>query len=355
MAHPFVGVIVQVDMRDFHVSRRQRVRVHGKTVILRGDFHLFCEQILNWMIRFVMAEFQFEGFAPKRQSAKLMPEANPENGHMPNELANGFNGVADGLGIAGPIREKNPIRLQVENIFRWSPRGRDPHVAIVVHKEPQNVLLDAVVKRQNAMLMTLALRVRLTHLLGPRRNRYFDRALVPSIRLRARHPAGKLEARHLRQLLGLKNQLLRRSPVRRDHSPQSANVPDVAHQRARINVPNNRNFVTVQIKLSAFRRSPVGRDLREFADNQRLNVRPPRLFIFKVRADVADMRIREADNLPRIAWVGENFLITGEAGVENDFAAAARDSARGASVKEAPVFQREGRGSVLDFCQWSLP
>ena len=78
-------------------------------------------------------------------------------------------------------------------------------------------------------------------------------------------------------------------------------------------------------------------------------------FIFWIRANVADVRISQADNLPGITWVGENFLVSGEAGIENDFAAAARDGARGASVKEAPVFQREDRGSVLDFCQWSLP
>jgi hypothetical protein len=59
--------------------------------------------------------------------------------------------------------------------------------------------------------------------------------------------------------------------------------------------------------------------------------------------------------LPGIAGVGENFLITGEAGVENDFAAAARDRARGAAAKGAPVFQREYRGSVMNFGQWVLP
>lgn len=111
----------------------------------------------------------------------------------------------------------------------------------------------------------------------------------------------------------------------------------------------------VQIELRAFRRTPVGRNLRKFANDQRLDVWPPRLFIFQVRANIANVRVSEADNLPRITWIGENFLITGEAGVENDLATAARDGARGASVKEAPVFQREGRGSVLDFCQWSLP
>jgi hypothetical protein len=95
--------------------------------------------------------------------------------------------------------------------------------------------------------------------------------------------------------------------------------------------------------------------LREFSNDQRLYVRTPRLFVFQICADIADVRIGQADNLPCVTWVRENFLITGEAGVKNNFAAAARDGPRGAPVKEAPVFQREGRGSVLDFCQWSLP
>jgi hypothetical protein len=67
------------------------------------------------------------------------------------------------------------------------------------------------------------------------------------------------------------------------------------------------------------------------------------------------VRVSEADNLPGITGIGENFLVTGEAGIENDFAAAARDGARRAAVKYAPVFQREDRGSVLNFGQWVLP
>jgi len=67
------------------------------------------------------------------------------------------------------------------------------------------------------------------------------------------------------------------------------------------------------------------------------------------------VRVREADNLPGITGVGEYFLISGEAGVKNDFAAAARDRAGRAAVKDAPVFQRENRGSVRNFRQWVLP
>jgi hypothetical protein len=66
------------------------------------------------------------------------------------------------------------------------------------------------------------------------------------------------------------------------------------------------------------------------------------------------MRVREANDLPRIAGIGENFLVAGETGIENDFAAAARDGAGGAAVKGAPVFQSESGGSVLNFGQFVL-
>ena len=65
------------------------------------------------------------------------------------------------------------------------------------------------------------------------------------------------------------------------------------------------------------------------------------------------MRVSKANNLAGIAGVGENFLVTGEAGIKNDFAAAARDRAGRAAVKYAPVFQRKCGGSMLDFRQWS--
>jgi hypothetical protein len=65
------------------------------------------------------------------------------------------------------------------------------------------------------------------------------------------------------------------------------------------------------------------------------------------------VRIGETDNLPGVTGIGENFLVPGEAGIKNDFAAAARNRAGRAAVKYAPVFQRKRGGSMLDFRQWS--
>jgi len=129
----------------------------------------------------------------------------------------------------------------------------------------------------------------------------------------------------------------------------------VAHQSARVNVPNHGHLITVQVKLRSFGGTPIGRNLRKLAYDERFDVRPRGLLIIEIRADIADVRIRQAHDLSGVAWVGENFLISGEAGIKNDFAAAAHNRAGRAAVKYAPVFQRENRGSVLNFRQCILP
>jgi hypothetical protein len=92
--------------------------------------------------------------------------------------------------------------------------------------------------------------------------------------------------------------------------------------------------------------------LRKFAHHQRFDVRTRSFLIVEICANISNVRISEADNLPGVTGVGENFLVTGEAGIKNDFAAAARNRAGRAAVKYAPVFQRECSGSVLNFRQW---
>jgi len=63
------------------------------------------------------------------------------------------------------------------------------------------------------------------------------------------------------------------------------------------------------------------------------------------------MGIGKADDLSGVTWIGEDFLVASEAGIENDFAAPAGDGASGAAVKDAPVLQRENCRSVQNFRQ----
>jgi hypothetical protein len=102
--------------------------------------------------------------------------------------------------------------------------------------------------------------------------------------------------------------------------------------------------VALKIGLCGFFGPPVRRQPGKLAYDQRFNIRTRSFFVIRIRADISDVRICQADNLSGITWVGENFLISGEAGIKNGFSAAAGFGARGASGENSPVLKRKCRG-----------
>ena len=66
------------------------------------------------------------------------------------------------------------------------------------------------------------------------------------------------------------------------------------------------------------------------------------------------MGIGQTNDWPGIAGIGEYLLIAGEAGIENDFAAAARDGAARAAIKDAPILERQNGRAMLSIRQCVL-
>ena len=128
----------------------------------------------------------------------------------------------------------------------------------------------------------------------------------------------------------------------------------MADQRARIEIVDDGNAVALEIFLGSFAGAPIRGEVGEIADNESFNIRLWGFFVIGVGADVADVRVGEANDLPGVTWIGENFLIAGETGVENNFAATAGESARRAAVKDAPVLEREYRAACGNFGQRTL-
>jgi hypothetical protein len=105
------------------------------------------------------------------------------------------------------------------------------------------------------------------------------------------------------------------------------------YQRAGVDIPDGRNLVAIQIQLRGFCGTPIRSGLRKLSHNQRFDVRTRSLFVVKIGADISYVWIGEANNLAGVTWIGENFLVPGEAGIKNDFAAAARNRAGRAAIK----------------------
>jgi hypothetical protein len=79
-----------------------------------------------------------------------------------------------------------------------------------------------------------------------------------------------------------------------------------------------------------------------------------RFLVVGVRPDIPDMRVRQADDLAGITWIGEDFLISGETGIENDFAATTGARTRRTAVKNSPVLERESRAACGGLVQCVL-
>ena len=284
-----------------------------------------------------------------------MAEADAEDGDAAKKLLNIFDGVPDRLRITGAIGKKNAIRFEIENVLGAGLRGDDPNIAMMIDQQAENILLDAEIVGGNAKFGRVRSSARLAHGLRPRRNGQLDGAFFPAVGALAGDAACKLLPGHGRQLLGFVDELIGGRAVGGDNAAKRADIANVANERARVDIPDDGNFVAIQIELSGFRGAPIRGDLRKFAHDERFDVGTRRFFIVEIGANVSNMRVGQTNDLARVTWVRENFLITGEAGIENDFAAAARDRAGSAAVKDAPVFQSERGGPVRNFGQMVLP
>jgi hypothetical protein len=293
VAHALIGVVVQVEVGHLDVAGGERFRINAESVILCGDLDLAGQQILDWMIRAVMAEFQFESLAAEGQATKLVTEADSKDGNPAGQLANAFMRISDRLGIARAVRKENTVRTQRKNIFGGSIRRNDSHVAVMIDEQAKDVLLDTkIVGNDLKLLVIFGAGAGLTHLLGPWRSGQLNGTLLPLVRLLASYLTGKFLAGHHGQLLGFKDQLIGARAVSGNDSAERPDFANVKNKRACVDVPNNWNLMAIEIKLRRFRGAPTGSDLRELADDQRLDIGTRRFLVIEVRADVADVRIR---------------------------------------------------------------
>ena len=107
---------------------------------------------------------------------------------------------------------------------------------------------------------------------------------------------------------------------RRNSRPHRTLIANVADQGTRVDVLDADDRIRLQIILQRHRRAKVRNDPARLADDKALDPRPTRFDIFGVRAVVADERVRHTDDLPRVAWVGQDLLIAGHRGVKDHLA-----------------------------------
>ena len=166
----------------------------------------------------------------------------------------------------------------------------------------------------------------------------------PGVRLRAGDVLGQVhavEAGPFRCLLMQSGNIEITRRVVRDHAVRRAFVTDQARQPARIEPGETDHVVGFEPGVQMLRRTIVRRIGNVVADNQAACRRNHALKVFRRRADVADVREGEGDDLAGVGGIGENLLVAGDAGVEADFADVRANRADSASPKHRSIAQNQ--------------
>src|SRR5690349_18721908 len=87
--------------------------------------------------------------------------------------------------------------------------------------------------------------------------------------------------------------------------------------------------------------APVAGDGRDFTDYQAFNEGFDGFVVGRVGAIVADLRIGEDNDLAAVGWIGENFLVPGDGGIENHLTAAFDRRTKTDSLEDRTVLQGE--------------
>src|SRR6185312_11811272 len=105
MPQAFERVVVQIDVRELDFTLRERIRIHGEVVVVRGDLDFSRTQLLHGMISAVVSKLQLESFSAESNPCELMAKAYPEDWLPAHESPNVIYRIGAGLGVARTIRE----------------------------------------------------------------------------------------------------------------------------------------------------------------------------------------------------------------------------------------------------------
>ena len=166
---------------------------------------------------------------------------------------------------------------------------------------------------------------------------------VPVKGLAGRHFPDKVHPHHTVALLRPLHHLFGRHHFRREAGLHGPAFTQMLGQSPRVDFPNARDSMTLQVIMQGFFRPPIARCLGQFLDDKTPHLRPPGLFIEHIDAVVANMRIRHGHDLSKVRGIGQHLLVSAHGRVEAHFSRHRGHGTKCLPAKNPPVFKCQNR------------
>src|ERR1019366_8594547 len=229
-----------------------------------------------------------------------------EDGHAPHHPANALLRVGHRLGVARAVRQEHAVGLEREHVLGAGGGGDHGYAAALAHQPSHDVVLDSIIVGDDVMPRRPVLHA--DHF----RRLVRAHAFVPLVNVASGDLFRQVRAIHLRNRVGLRDELVRVGLQGGDDTAHHAVGAQVANQSAGVDLAQHGNLVALEIVLGNLLRPPVGADAGELAHDQSFDVRARGFVIVGVGAVIANFGVGENYNLPGVGGIGEDFLVAGD-------------------------------------------
>src|SRR6516162_2855619 len=324
-------------MRRLDDVLRQAFQVNDETVVLAGNLDFAGPQVFDRVIGAAVPAHHLAGPAAKRQSQQLVAEADAENRLTPiQQVAQHRHRVSTGRGwVTWTVRQKDAVRAMADDLFRRGGSGNYGDPAAMCGEHPQDVALDSVVDRYDAIAGTLSETI--TALSIPH-------SFAPLVGLAAGHFFGQvhpfktrpyaspcLEGRHIDPSLG----------IVRDDTIGRSEIANTHRQLPGIDPRDPDETVAFEPNVERLGCAIARRFGHRYSQDQSSRCSGGGFDILLIRAHIANMGKGEGDDLSGIGRVGQDLLISGDGGVEADFTRRRPDRAEATAPKQGAIGEDE--------------
>ena len=315
------GVVVQVDVADFHI-RGEAGFFDGIVVVLARDFHSASPQVFHRMVAAVMAELEFGNLCAECKTQKLVTEADAHQRDLAQKLLHDCSHLREAVRVGRTVGEENAVRTLRHNLFVGGVDREDRYLHVLFGEIPQDVRLDTEIERDNVQVA-------------------FGAELVA---LRVADLAGVILAVEAFPFLRLLNRVgfAHVGTVHVEVSLLCAVFTQVDGECAGVYARDARLLVGEHVVVQALFADFLAHVVQRVHDNP-VQEHVAGFGLFEVRGVCADFCRGEHHELSRVGGVRQNLLVARHAGVEHRFADGIGSLSKGIPVEHGAIRQCQER------------
>lgn len=294
-----------------------------------------------------MAELEFVGASAVGEGHDLVTETDAEEGCFPDELLDVGNDVGQGGGIAGAVADEDGVRVVAEDFFRGG-LGRDyGYVHLLLGESGEDVAFDAEVVGNDFKAFVVAG----GYVFVADSEGFFEVVQLLRnfvfVRLGDGDVVDEVCAVDAGDSFCGGYEFINVFAGGGNDGSHGAFVSQVKDEGAGVDSLYARDVVFCHVISQVDLAAPVAGGTAEFLYDEGGNLGIGRFVVQFVDAVVSDLGVGHYDHLAQVGGVGKNFLVTGHAGIKNDFGCHLCGGTKGTSVEDCAVFKYERRGYLV--------